>query len=198
MTARTREVSGLIDRFLFEGFASATIWPPLADVNEQGGSGCGRNYINDKGSVQGNAYFLPGNHIVGTALIHILWLRASYIQAIFARCELRNRKAASLIGLSCGDLASALPLFQIPRRMLHAARVLDFTIFEERSIGPGLDGYRGAGHSDRTPFFVVTMSHQVDPPAASDRPRQLSHRRRRIASNHDYAARIKRLGNKKT
>lgn len=157
----------------------------MADVNEQGGFGGGRNYINDKGSVQRNAYFLAGNHIVGTALIRILWLRARYINAILARCEWRNREATSLIGLSCRDLASALPLLQIPRRMLHATRILDLTFLEERGIGPRFDGYRGAGHNDRTPFFIVTMSHQVDPPATSDRPRQLSDRRRCIASDHD-------------
>jgi hypothetical protein len=54
--------------------------------------------------------------------------------------------------------------------------VFDLTFLEERGVGPSLDGYRGAWHSDRTTLFILTVSHQGDSAAADDCSRRPSDR----------------------
>jgi hypothetical protein len=111
----------------------------MADVGDQCRLWRGRNQVNEEGSVQRNAY--PGaRHYVGDALIVILGLRAGYVETILAGFDSGHRELTRLICFNLSDLVSALPFLQIPRRMLHTARVLDLPFFEENGIGPNLDG----------------------------------------------------------
>ena len=66
--------------------------------------------------------FQPGGlrAVVGAALIVILWLRAGDVDTILARLDSDNREVTRLIGLNLGNLTSAFPLLQVPRRMLHS------------------------------------------------------------------------------
>lgn len=173
-----------------EETAPTAVWPLLADVGDQCGLWRGRNQVNEERSVQRNTYS-GARHYVGDALIVILWLRAGYVETILAGFESRNREVTSLIGRSCRDLTPTLPFLQIPSRWLYTSKVLKLVFLEEGSIGASLDGYPSAGHSQRVPFFIVVMTHQVYPSAANYCPGHLPHCRRCIASDDDYIARIK-------
>jgi hypothetical protein len=186
-----RPVYCSVFRFQLEGIAPAAVWPQLADVGNQCRLWRRRNYVNEERSVQRIAY--TGHSVVGAALIVILWLRAGDVDTILARLDSDNREVTRLIGLNLRDLTSAFPLLQVPGGMLHTPRVFDLTFLEERGVGPSLDRYRGAWHSDRTTFFIVTVSHQGDSVAADDCSRQPSDRSRRKSPDHDHTARIECL-----
>jgi len=109
-----REKFVSVVRSQLEGTAPATIWPPLADVCDQCGLWRGRNHVNDEGSLQRNAYLSARHYAVGAALIVVRWLRAGYVETILAGFESANREVARWICLNRSDLASALPLLQIP------------------------------------------------------------------------------------
>ena len=175
-------------RSQLEGTAPGAVWPELADIGDQCRLGRLQNHVNEKGSVQ--RITCTGYSVVRAALVVILWLRAGDIDTIFARLDSDDRKVTCLIGLNLRNRTSAFPLLQVPRRMLHTPRVFDLTFLEERGVGPSLDGYRRPWHSDRTTFFIVTVSHQRDSAAADDYSRQSSDRSRRDAPNHDYIAGI--------
>ena len=191
-----RRVCCSVVRSQCEGTAPTAVWPLLADVGDQCGLWRGRNYVNEEGRVKGIAYIGP--YGVRAALTVILWLRARDVETVLARWDSNNPEVTRLIGPNLRDFASALPLLQVSRRMLHTRRVFDLTLLEKRGIGPSLDGYRGPRHSDRMPRFIVTMSHQGESPAAHDCSRQLSDRSRCIAPDHDDTARIQFLREKKS
>ena len=170
-----------------EGTAPTAVWPLLADVGDQCGLWPGRNYVNEEGRAQGIAYISACG--VRAALTVILWLRAGDVETVLAGWDSNNPEVTRLVGPNPRDFASALPLLQVSRKMLHTGRIFDLTLLEKRGIGPSLDGYRCPGHSDRMPCFIVTMPHQGESPAAHDCSRQLSDGSRFIAPDHDDTAR---------